>query len=166
MKKIFFCFILFFNFSNVLSEETIHFLDIEFILNNSNSGKIIIEELEKINSKNISELKIQEEELKNLENNISKVKKIISEEELQNKVENLKKKITLYRNQKDKKSKEFNNFREKKLKDFFKRITPIIEEFMKKNSIPIIMDKKNIFIANSKYDITNNIIELLNKLEK
>ena len=92
MKKIFFCIILFFNFSNVLSEETIHFLDIEFILNNSNSGKIIIEELEKINSKNISELKIQEEELKNLENNISKVKNIISEEELQNKVENLKKK--------------------------------------------------------------------------
>ena len=44
MKKIFFCIILFFNFSNVLSEETIHFLDIEFILNNSNSGKIIIEE--------------------------------------------------------------------------------------------------------------------------
>jgi Skp family chaperone for outer membrane proteins len=33
---------------------------------------------------------------------------------------------------------------------------------MKENEISIILDKKNIFIANSKYDITNSIIEILN----
>ena len=32
---------------------------------------------------------------------------------------------------------------------------------MAENSIYIIMDKKNIFIANKDYDITNNLIELI-----
>ena len=34
---------------------------------------------------------------------------------------------------------------------------------MKDNNIAIIFDKKNIFIADSNYDITKEIIELLNK---
>ena len=34
---------------------------------------------------------------------------------------------------------------------------------MSSNSIGIIIDKKNIYIANKKYDITNNLIELINK---
>ena len=33
---------------------------------------------------------------------------------------------------------------------------------MEMNSIKLIMDKKNIFIANAKYDITDELIEFLN----
>ena len=33
---------------------------------------------------------------------------------------------------------------------------------MEINSIKLIMDKKNIFIANTKYDITEKLIEFLN----
>ena len=51
------------------------------------------------------------------------------------------------------------------IEKFFKKITPFIEEFMRKNSIKIILDKKNIFIANSNYDITNQIVEFLNTKE-
>ena len=34
---------------------------------------------------------------------------------------------------------------------------------MKENSISMIIDKKNIFIADKNYDITYNVIELINK---
>ena len=42
-------------------------------------------------------------------------------------------------------------------------INPIITEYMQNNSISIIFDKKNIYIANKNYDISNNLIELINK---
>ena len=42
-------------------------------------------------------------------------------------------------------------------------INPIIKEYMQKNSISIIIDKKNIYIADKNYDISNNLIELINK---
>ena len=50
-----------------------------------------------------------------------------------------------------------------KIEKFFKDILPYIEKYMKDNNIAIIFDKKNIFIADSNYDITKEIIELLNK---
>ena len=34
---------------------------------------------------------------------------------------------------------------------------------MDDNSISIVIDKKNIYIGNTTYDITNNLIELINK---
>ena len=34
---------------------------------------------------------------------------------------------------------------------------------MKNNSIVIILDKKNVFIAKANHDITNDIIEIINK---
>ena len=161
MKKIILFFFIFcINFS--YAEENIFFLDLDYLLNNSNSGKIIINKLKKINSENTSQLKIQEKQIKDLENEISTKKNVISEEELQKRIENLKIKFNQYKIEKDKSNKEFNSIKEVELTNFFKEITPHIEEFMEKNSIKIILDKKNIFIANSNYDITSELINFLN----
>ena len=40
-------------------------------------------------------------------------------------------------------------------------INPIIEKYMSDNSIYMIIDKKNVFIASKDYDITNNLIKLI-----
>ena len=161
MKKIILFFFIFcINFS--YAEENIFFLDLDYLLNNSNSGKIIINKLKKINSENTSKLKIQEKQIKDLENEISTKKNVISEEELQKRIENLKIKFNQYKIEKDKSNKQFNSIKEVELTNFFKEITPHIEEFMEKNSIKIILDKKNIFIANSNYDITSELINFLN----
>ena len=40
-------------------------------------------------------------------------------------------------------------------------INPIIEKYMTDNAIYMLIDKKNVFIASKEYDITNNIIELI-----
>ena len=45
--------------------------------------------------------------------------------------------------------------------NFLNQINPIIEKFMADNSIYMIIDKKNVFIASKEYNITNNLIELI-----
>ena len=161
MKKILiFLFVLFLTNSN--ASQGVYFIDVDFLLNNSNYGKQIINKLESINQKNISELKIKENELKDLENNISKQKNIISKEDLKSKVDDLKIKIAAYNSEKKSKTNDFNKYKNNELNNFFKEISPLLEEFMKKNSITILLDRKNIFIADSDYDITIKILEYLN----
>ena len=82
--------------------------------------------------------------------------------DMSNWYKDLKNKISIYKSEKNKKLENFENLKNQQLDIFFKKINPYIEDFMKENAITIILDKKNIFIANSKYDITNSIIEILN----
>ena len=163
MKKIsFLIFFFFFNLINANANEGVFFLDIDYLVNNSNSGKVIIKKLQDLNSKNNKILNQEELEIKSLETEITNQKNIISKDELKNKIENLKKKVSSYRLNKKQISKEFDNFKKNELEIFFKEITPIIEEFMDIKSIKIILDKKKIFIADSNYDITNELIQFLN----
>ena len=42
-------------------------------------------------------------------------------------------------------------------------ITPFVEKYMEKNEITILLDKKKVFIAQSDYDISKFIIEIIDK---
>ena len=42
-------------------------------------------------------------------------------------------------------------------------MSPIIETYMKEESIDMLFDKKNLFIANIDLDVTDEIIVLINK---
>ena len=55
---------------------------------------------------------------------------------------------------------EFENKRNNELKIFMESIRPVIEDYIKQNSISIVFNQKNLFIANKKYDITNDILKL------
>ena len=46
-----------------------------------------------------------------------------------------------------------------------KLISPIIENYIREKSITIVLNKKNIFIASKDYDITNEIINIVDKNE-
>lgn len=162
MRKI--CVLFFFLLYSTLTfaNEGIYFINLDSLLNNTNYGKQIVNKLKNVNSANISEIEKDEKELKNIEDEINKVKNLISENELNRKVEKLKEKILIYREKKDNIFQEYNNLKNKELKYFFDKITPVIEEYMETNSIKIIIEKKNIFIADSKYDITNSLIKFIN----
>ena len=47
-----------------------------------------------------------------------------------------------------------------------KKLTPILEEYSKKNSIRIIVQKKHIVMGSKEDDITNDILDLVNKKVK
>ena len=166
MKKIFinfFFLIFFFNFNTSYSSEKIAFIDLDFVLKNSNIGKSILEDIEKLNNKNINELKKKESELKKNEEEILPKKNILSEEEYKKEVDLLKAKIQKYKLLKDEMVSNFQKKKQISLKKFFDQITPIIQNYMDENSINILLDRKNVFIGKTDSDITNPIIDKINK---
>ena len=74
--------------------------------------------------------------------------------------------MNIYNEEKEKIFLEFEKNKNKKLNVFLEKITPIIENFVKDNSINIVLNEKNLFIASKKFDITDEIIELVNKTIK
>ena len=152
-----------FNFTIASTNENVRYVNIDVILNNSDLGKIIINKLKKQNDANIDKIKTIENEIKKENEELAKLKNIITEEEFNKKIVLLKKKIDDFNILKNKLSNELNEFKKKEIKLFFEKINPIIEKYMEQNSIALILDKKNIFVARSDYDMTQELLDLINK---
>ena len=58
---------------------------------------------------------------------------------------------------------EFNLLKKKEISNLMKLINPIIANYVEKNSINLVLDKNKILIGKKSYDITNDILELVNK---
>lgn len=157
--------VLFFSFNLTITSanENIRYINVDEILNNSDLGKIIIDKLKKQNDSNIDKIKTKENEIKKENEELTKLKNIISEEEFNKKLILLKKKIDDFNILKKELSDELNEFKKKEIKLFFEKINPIIEKYMEQNSIALILDKKNIFVARSDYDMTKELLDLINK---
>jgi len=84
--KFFLITIFFFNINNYLqANEKIAFININYIINNSNIGKSTLKKLESINQKNIKTLQSQQKKIKDENDEIQKIKNVISKEELKKK---------------------------------------------------------------------------------
>ena len=148
------------------SKEKLAFINLDKILNTSNPGKVVLNDIEVINEKNVAELKKMENELKKNENDLNNKKNIISNEEFQKELTLLREKIKKYNNFKDKMVTSFEEQRLKKLNNFFITINPIIQKYMNDNSINMLLEQKNVFIGKTSSDITDKIIVEINKISK
>ena len=144
------------------SQENIVYLDLDSIVNKSKAGKSLIEKLEKSKKSALSKFEKKEKELKKIEEEINKQKNIISEEELKKKLVDFRKEISTFRNERQKVINDFNKKKVEQFQEFFKKITPLIEKYATEKKIDIILDRKNIFVASKKKDITQEIIEIIN----
>ena len=166
MKKIFqyivLCFLLA-NSSILNAKENIVFIDLNYVLNKSNEGKKILDDLNKINNENKNKFTTKENILEKERDEIKKLKNIISKEDYNKKVALFQKKVELYNKEKTGIIKSFESKKKKELDTFFKNLNEIMNIYMKENSISIIIDKKNIVMAAVKNDISNEIIDLVNK---
>ena len=163
-KKIFFLIVFFFftGSINAWSSEKIAFLDIEYIINKSKPALLIIKKIEKIRDEETNKLMKIENNLKKKNEEIVKTKNLISEKELNNKIALLRQEAKSFEELRKKTIKDLNIKRNEELNNFLKLINPIVQEYMQKNSIDIIIDKKNIFMSKSKNDITEDILEIIN----
>lgn len=160
---LFFFYIIFFFNINVSANENIAYLDIDYLIKNTIKGKKIISLLE-IDNKNLSnKLLDQEKTIIQLNNDINSKKNILSKTEIDNQVKKLNQLVSDFTENKKKISNEFELKKNKEILNFFNEIRPIIEEFMIKNSISIVLDKKNILLANKNQEITNDILLLIDK---
>ena len=149
--------------SSVYSSGNTVFLDIDYVLNNSNLGKSIYLELEELNKSNINKLSSKENLLKEKKLAIDKTKNISSKEKLEEDISIFNKEVEIYRLEKNKLLEDFKNKKKQELDNFLIKINPLIQDYMKKNSIDIVLEKNQIFMGNSLKDVSNDIINLINK---
>lgn len=154
---------LFFIFNIAKANQTIKYINIDLIIENTLLGKKILNKINKLDKDNINKLRLLENELKNQENDINLKKNLLSEKELKKEIDELKKKIENLNNQKNKMVKEFTKVKNNELQFFFKTINPVIENYMMQNSIDILLNSKNIFIGSKNLDLTENLIQEINK---
>ena len=163
-NKIFFFLILFFfNITLSLSAEKTVFIDIDYVLNNSNIGKSIYKELDKINKDNLNLLNSKEKIIKDKKASIEKTKNVSSKEKLQNDIEEFNNEVSHFKKEKNELLNQFKILKKNKLDKFLKDINPLIQEYMKQNSIDIVLEKNQIFVGNKNKDITLDIIQLINR---
>ena len=151
------------NFTNITyAEQLIKFINVDKIVNETIIGKKLLNKINNLDQNNIEKLKSFEKEIQDRQNNINQKKNIISQQEYEKEVNNLKKKISDFNNQKNKMVKDLNEVKKQELSQFFENIKPIIQNYMNDNSIDMIINSKNIFIGNINSDLTNELINEIN----
>ena len=126
-------------------------------------GKSISSNLYNINSNNDKLLKSQKDELVKEENELLKIKNVISENEFNNKLSVLKNKVDKYNQEKDRLYKDFIETKNSELRIFFDKINPLLQTYLDEKKIYILFEKKNIFIGRSSRDITDELIKIIDK---
>ncbi len=162
-NRILFIFLIFFsslNFANASGQ--IAFIDIDYIIKNSNIGKATMEKINKLDQENVKKLKAQNKELKDQEIALKNKENIISKEAFEEEVRKLRKKINIFSNEKNIMVKNLSQFKKEELDKVFKKIGPIVSKYMENNSITMVFDTKNMFMGNSKSDITEEILKEIN----
>ena len=145
------------------SSEKVVYLDVEKIMQSSVAGKSIIAQLKSKRESSISKFKKKEKDIIEKEKKLISQKNVLSKEEFGKKIKDLRNDISNY--QKDR-NKAFNEITKSRIKASTKLITklnPILEDYSKKNSIRMIIQKKHIVIGKKEDDITKDILELVNQ---
>ena len=161
-KKILFLILLILPF-NAYGESKIAYVDIDFVLKNINAGKIVFEKIENNEKLKRETFNDKEKKLKDEENKILASRNIISQEQLDINIKEFQNELKDYRNYKSEELKKLNKIKNDEIVKLLNLINPLIQEYMKSNSINFLMDKKNIYIADKNYDLTNKLIEIINK---
>jgi len=164
ISRFFFIFFFFLIFpSNSYALNDYRFIDIDLILKKSTIGKLTLKTLNENRSKALEILKSKEKDIQQQEDDIKKKSNILSKEDLNNQINLLKKNINEFSIFKDKTTNNFENQKRELMNTFFKKINPIIEEYIMVNSIKILFNKKDIVSGDLSLDITDEIIEIINK---
>ena len=160
-KFLFTIFFLLLSNNNLKAENKVAYLNIDFILSNTLVGKSLLNTLKNEEELKINKFKLSDENFRNDEKKILAKKNLVSNEEIKKEMNALQIKFQEYKKNKKKEIENLKKKRNKNIINFINLINPIIEKYMADNSIYILMDKKNVFIANNNYDITKKLIELI-----
>ena len=158
--KTFIIVMFFLNYS--YASEKIAFVDIDLIINGSNLGKKLNSDLNQKIKAEDKRLKEKEKDIKTKEEKLLKQKNILSEEELKKLLAELKKELNSFRQERVSIN---NELRDRKLKEtnfLVSSLNNILANYAEKNSISLIIQKKNIVIGKSELDITKDVLDIFN----
>ena len=164
LLRFFFIILLFqINPNYTLAESNVAFVDMQYIMDKSLAGQSLKKQLESLHKKNLDYFKKEEESLKKKEQEVISKKNILSKEDFQEEISNLRNKVKNYQAARNEKINSLTKKRLSSMETIIKNLSPILAEYSKENNISIIMDKKNIIVGKTELDITKKILVLLDK---
>jgi outer membrane protein len=119
--------------------------------------------LENNHKKNILKFKKIEDELKKIEAEVISQKNVVTKEEFEKKIIDLRDKANKFRKERNNNINNLNNQRLEATSKMITLVRPILSEFSDKNSISLIIDKKNIIIGKTLLDITDDILKIVDE---
>ena len=161
-KIIFISLVLLFTFQSKLFAE-IRYVDFKYVLNESKAGKEAQVYLKKKLDNGIKDLKTKEKSIQDEEKKLIQQKKLISAEEYKKQVKELREKVSSLQTQRNILLDSVAKQRAKARSELLKTLNPIIKDYMKENTIRLVLEKKSILLADEKLNITKEITDLLNK---
>ena len=166
MKKIITFLLFFFYINPVLADKNIVYLDIQYIIDNSNLGKFYKTKIKIKQDNNNEILQSEQKKLKEKEQEINNQKNILKKEELNKQFVEFNNLVVKYKELR----KELNNSILKEKKNYSAEIlrilNPLLTNYVENNNIHLVVDKKNILVGIKSLDITNILLDILNKETK
>ena len=156
--------VIFLFFTNqAFSEQKIAFIDLDKVISTSKSGSSILKQLTDLNNKNLKFLKNEEKKFQEKEVKLINQKNIVSETDFKNKVNELKSEIKNYNQNRNKMLADFRKLKIDNTNNFLKLINPILVKFSENKDIAIILQKKDLVVAKTQLDITEEVIKIVNQ---
>ena len=162
-KIILFFSIFFLPLNNKLLASDIYFVDYSKVMNQSIAGKKAQDYLKKLVTNSNKKFNDTAKKLKEEENKIISQKTVLSKEEYKKKADALRKKVFELNKGRDNLIRDVAAKRKKAGDEMLKKLNPILGKYMEENNISVVIDKKNVLMGDKKFEITSQIIEILNK---
>ncbi len=163
MKKIIFLFLTLLINNIAYGNNNIVYLDIQFIIDNSNLGKNYKEILLDKQNKIKSDLKTETAIIKSKEKEINNQKNILKKDELNNKIKELNELVKNYQLKRNKLNEEISKDKKNYSNKILQTLNPILTNYVEENNISLVVEKKNILVGVKTLDITNQILLIFNE---
>ena len=159
-------FFIFHSSNDLNAKENIYFVDLNYIVNKSDAGISISSQLKKVNDKNLSFFNKQESNLKKKELKILAKKNVLDKKDFDEKISILSSEINDYNKEKNNRITLINQMNIKAKNNLIIKLNAIIVEYAEKNSISMVIQKKNILLGKSDLDITAPVFKIFNNTVK
>tara|TARA_B100000035_G_scaffold271066_1_gene245675 strand:- start:145 stop:663 length:519 start_codon:yes stop_codon:yes gene_type:complete len=148
------------------ANENIRFININYIVNNSEAGKNLNRIIENKSKKIKSELNDLGKKIENKKEKIISQKNILKKEEYEKLVKTYENEVIKFKNIRIKKNEDFNKYRINSQKKIIEALNPLITAFLKEESVQILLQKEQIIFGDKKLDITEEILKIFNDKHK
>ena len=149
--------------TSAFAEQKIVVLDMKYVLNKSKAGKGGQEFLENKFKDNAKKLNSMEKALKKEETDLLKQKDVLSKDDYSKKTDELRKKVIEYQALSRSSLDDLAKQRAEARSIMISKIEPILDSYINENNISLVLYKKNVIGGSKEHDITNIIVEKLNK---
>lgn len=143
--------------------DTPYFIDFSRVLNQSKAGKEAQTILKTRLESSVKKFNKEEQSLREEEKKLISDRKDLSNEDYQKKVMVLRNKVADLQKRKKTSFQNIGKIRSESKEKLLVALKPLIKKYMEQKNIKLVIDKKTVLLGDANLEITNEIIELLNK---